>query len=181
AATPRGAISFELSDRIHALSLGALNGPQNRNIILLVVPRRVRAPAALGLARIGSDSDAIQSEHRYEILYDFGLGSAVANFSIRTANQELIADLNRCAGQSYEAFLSEVGEAILRTSPARVIRNAIGRIEVFTPIPEPGGRTPSGPHTHFLPDQLKRSDDMPANIPIPDFYVPCFIYYPPSG
>jgi hypothetical protein len=178
AVTERGAISFHLSDCIHALSARISNDSEKRSIIMLTVPRSAAAPAQLGLVCIGADCESIQPENRHEILYDFGLGSAVLSFGIRTFDQTLITNLNGRAGQPYQTFLVEIGDAILFRSPTRVVRNAIGRIEVFAPIPQPGGRSPSGPHTHLLPKQLNQSGDMPANLHVPDCYLPCFIYYP---
>jgi hypothetical protein len=181
-ATARGAISFHLSDAIHVLSARTSSSSEKRSIIMLAVPHSTAAPTpALGLACVGTDSESIRPERRHEILYDFGLGSAVLNFGIRTSDRDLITNLNGGAGQSYQTFLGDIGDAILRRSPTRVIRNAIGRIEVFAPIPQPGGRSPPGPHTHFLPKQLRQSGDMPANLHVPGSYLPCFIYYPHNG
>jgi hypothetical protein len=181
ASTARGAISFHLSDAIHALSAKISDSLEKRSIIALAIPRSVAAPAPVGLACVGADRESIKPEHRHEILYDFGLGSAVLSFGIRTCDHDLIVNLNDRAGQPYQIFLSEIGDAIVHRSPTRVIRNAIGRIEVFAPIPQPGGRSPSGPHTHFLPKQLNQSEDMPANLHVPDLYLPCFIHYPHRG
>jgi predicted Fe-S protein YdhL (DUF1289 family) len=178
AATARGAISFHLSDAIHTLSVSVPSGAGRPGIVVLAIPRSAAVPAPLGLSCIGADSGSILPENRHENLYDFGLGSAVLSFGIRTADPELIASLNDRVGQPHQTFLSDLGEAIVRCSPTRVIRTAIGRIEVFAPIPSPGGRSPSGPHTHFLPKQLSQGDDMPANLLVPDFYLPCFVYYP---
>jgi predicted Fe-S protein YdhL (DUF1289 family) len=178
AATARGAISFHLSDAIHSISARISDSPERQSVVVLAIPRSAAAPAPAGLACLGADRDSIRPESRHEILYDFGLGSAVLNFGIRTSNQELIANLNDRIGEPYQTFLGEIGNVILRLSPTRVIRNAIGRIEVFAPIPQAGGRSPSGPHTHFLPKQLNQSGDMPANLHVPDSYLPCFVYYP---
>lgn len=178
AATPRGAISFRLSDQTHVLSLGASNAPAESGMILLAVSREDAIAAARGLTLIGEDSEAIAPESGDEILFDFGLGSAAASFCIRTADHNLIAGLNAWRGKAYSAFLASIGEDILRASPTRVVRNAIGRIEVFVPIPPPGGRSPPGPHTHFLPEQLARGGDLQPDVQIPAAYVPCFIHYP---
>jgi predicted Fe-S protein YdhL (DUF1289 family) len=181
AATARGAISFHLSDAIHALSARISDSMEKRSVIVLAIPRSAAAPSPPGLACIGPDRESIESENRHGILYDFGLGSAVLSFGIRTSNQDLITSLDHWVGQPYQTFLNEIGAAIIHCSPTRVIRNAIGRIEVFAPIPQPGGTSPSGPHTHFLPKQLNQSGGMPANLHVPDFYLPCFIYYPQNG
>lgn len=178
AATARGAISFSLSDRIHVLSLGASHTPAESDMILLAVCRKDVPAAAHGLTFIGEDGEAIGPENRHEILVDFGLGSAAASFCIRTADRTLIASLNGWRGQAYPAFLASIGGDILRASPTRVIRNAIGRIEVFVPIPPPGGRSPPGPHTHFLPEYLAQGGDLQPNLQISATYVPCFIHYP---
>ncbi|HUI22391.1 MAG TPA: hypothetical protein VLZ74_15275 [Methylocella sp.] len=130
------------------------------------------------MTRVGTDSDAVQSESLCEILYEFGLGSAAASFGIRTADQDLVMSLDHPAGQHYQAFMGEIGGAILRISPTRIVRNPIGRIEVFAPIPPPGGRSPLKPHTHFLQEQLKQGGDIAASLHIPDSCLPCFIYYP---
>jgi hypothetical protein len=180
-ATARGAISFHLSDTI-VLSARTSNSSEKRSIVVLAVPHSTAAPTPPpGLACVGADSESIRPESCHKILYDFGLGSAVLSFGIRTSDRDLITNLNDRTGQSYQTFLGDIGDAIVGRSPTRVIRNAIGRIEVFAPIPQPGGRSPPGPHTHFLPKQLRQSGDMPANLHVPDSYLPCFIYYPYNG
>jgi hypothetical protein len=70
------------------------------------------------------------------------------------------------------------GADILRESPPRVVRNAIGRIEVYNRIPPPDGESPTGPHTHFLAAHIAKGGDLPAALEIPESYVPCAVYYP---
>ncbi|WP_232627828.1 DUF6925 family protein [Methylobacterium sp. Leaf118] len=65
------------------------------------------------------------------------------------------------------------------TSPHRVFLTRIGRIEVFTPIPEPGALRGEGPHSHILPQLLKGGRTHAATAPIPTGLVPCGALHPP--
>jgi predicted Fe-S protein YdhL (DUF1289 family) len=179
AATSKGAITFRLSAAVRALAFARPTDTAGSKIIVLAVPREaVTARADAGLNRVGCDAEAIAGESRSETLYDFGLQRVSARFGIRTARHDLIEKLDGLQGQQWPALLASVGSEILRVSPTRVVRNAIGRIEVFTPIPPPTGLSPSGPHTHFLPHQLAVGGDLPPTMQIPDSYVPCAIHYP---
>ena len=179
ASTPRGAIAFQLSGHVNAFSIGVTPNPAASDVIVLAVLREQAASyASRGLACAAQDVEAIRPEDRQDVLYNFGLGSAAAGFGIRTADLDLMTSLDKLIGQTYSAFLPSIGADILRVSPTRVIRNSIGRIEVFTPIPLPGGRSPAGPHTHFLPEHLATGGDLPPNLQTPEAYVPCFIHYP---
>jgi predicted Fe-S protein YdhL (DUF1289 family) len=176
AMSPRGGISFHLTDQVRALSFGS---PSGRNIVVLAVPRTVAKPFPdQGLVRIGSDHEALREKDRQAILYDFGLGRRAAGFGIRAADADLIVQLESAAGLDWSRFLPMIGADIVRASPTRVVRNPIGRIEVFTPIPAPDGTSPAGPHTHFLPAYLAKESDLPANLDMPEGYVACAIYYP---
>jgi predicted Fe-S protein YdhL (DUF1289 family) len=179
ARTPRGAVSFRLSAAVHVLALGPAPEQESPDIIVLAVPRGATSLFPdHGLTRIGFDAEAISSEDRGETLYDFGLGRNAAGFGIRTASPELISRLDESIGRQWPELLASVGADILRTSPTRVVRNALGRIEVFTQIPLPGGKSPAGPHTHFLPNHLAAGGDLPPALQIPDGYTSCTVYYP---
>jgi hypothetical protein len=67
---------------------------------------------------------------------------------------------------------------ILHASPTRVVPSPVGRVEVFTPIPPPGGTSPAGPHTHFLPAHLAAGRETPPGMELPEALVPCAIFYP---
>lgn len=172
ALSPRGAISFGLGDQVRALCFGD-------DIVVLAAPRgKVWPFEGPGLVRLGPDRDAIDEEDRNEVLYDFGLGRRTAGFGVRTDHPDLMALLDGAVGRDWRQFLPSVGADIQRASPTRVVRNAIGRIEVFTAIPPPGGASPAGPHTHFLPAHLAEERDAPTGINLPEAYVACAIHYP---
>jgi predicted Fe-S protein YdhL (DUF1289 family) len=179
ASSARGAIRFTLSEHIQALALGSASDAAGFEIVALAIPcDRATSFRDRGLMRVGPDREAIRDKHREEILYDFGLGRNGSGFGIRTPDGELKARLDRVLGLEWQQFLSAVGADLLRISPTRVVRNSIGRIEIFTAIPSPDGASASGPHTHFLPDHLKERRDLPANIRIPPGYISCAIFYP---
>jgi hypothetical protein len=108
----------------------------------------------------------------------------VSQFCIRTADTDLWASLDERVGQTWPDLLAGIGVRILETSPNLVVTSPLGRIEVLTPIPPPGGPSPLGPHTHFLPVFLATGREMPPGLEIPDAYAPCGIFYPdkpPAG
>ncbi|MEM7024246.1 MAG: hypothetical protein AAF637_16910 [Pseudomonadota bacterium] len=74
--------------------------------------------------------------------------------------------------------LPKIGPMLVRTSPTRVIETPLGRVEIATPIPPPGGQSPNGPHTHLLPDYLASGRVMPTGMDIPESYLPGAIFYP---
>jgi predicted Fe-S protein YdhL (DUF1289 family) len=182
ASSPRGAILFGLSEHIRALAFGNAQNPAESDIIVLAVPReRATFVPHRGLTNLGPDVESIGSSGRHEQLYDLGLDRMAAGFGMRTADPALTAGLDRCSGLDWTDVLRLIGAEIVQSSPARIIRHSLGRIEVFTDIPPPGGQSPPGPHTHLLPSQLaSRADLLPA-LTVPDIYVPCAVHYPDSS
>jgi predicted Fe-S protein YdhL (DUF1289 family) len=179
ASSPRGAISLRLSDHVRALAFGASQNPAESVIIVLAVLREhATFVPHFGLTNLGPDVGSIRRSDRDEQLYDLGLGRIAAGFGIRTADLALTASLERCSGLGWPDVLSLIGAAIVQSSPTRIVRHSLGRIEVFTDIPLPGGEAPPGPHTHFLPSQLASRADLPPNLTVPDVYVPCAVHYP---
>jgi predicted Fe-S protein YdhL (DUF1289 family) len=179
ATSPRGAISLHLSDHVRALVFGASQNPADADIIVLAVLRdHATFVSHFGLTNLGLDVGSIRRSDRHEQLYDFGLARIAAGFGIRTANPVLTASLVRCSGLGWPDVISLIGAEIVELSPTRVVRHSLGRIEVFTDIPPPGGQSPPGPHTHFLPSQLSSRADLPPNLTLPDVYVPCAVHYP---
>ncbi len=179
ARTQGGAISLSLQEHVAALAIGSTESASH-GVVILAVPRvlskRFRDG---GLANLGEDTEAIQPDDRKATLYDFGLGRAAGAFCVRTSSEMLKASLDACLGAEWQHVLGLKGGDILAESPARVVRNPIGRIEVYGEIPHPGGVSPTGPHTHFLPAQIATGGDLPAAMRISSAYVPCAIYYPP--
>ena len=74
--------------------------------------------------------------------------------------------------------LPRLGPALVRESPARVVETALGRIEVSSAIPPPGGASPAGSHTHMLPNHLATGRALPVGMDLPRAYLPGAVFYP---
>ena len=182
ATTPRGAIDFDLSEQVRALALATTGSSKGTEVVVLAVPRAgIRRPGPAVLSALGPDQDAIRRKDCREPLYDLGLGMGSAQFCTRTANAELVRGFDDYIGQGWPALLAGLGGMILQASPTRVVLSPVGRIEVFTPIPLPGGCSPAGPHTHFLPAHLAAGRETPPGLELPDALVPCAFFYADVG
>jgi hypothetical protein len=138
--------------------------------------------AALGgrdaITDLGPDEDALREADRAAYLFDLGLAIPHVDFCVRTDDRDLIDVLRGACGQSI--FEGDAMAAIKATSPHRVSRSRLGRIEVYQGIGSTrrGVPTPEGPHTHVLPDLLRHRRTHAATTPIPDGWVPCLNLHP---
>lgn len=134
------------------------------------------------LTELGPDENAIREGDRESILFDMGLAQPQVDFCVRTSDPDLIEVLWAACGRSlFEPSNPAMGE-ILRRHPHRVVLSNLGRAEVYQKIggPETGGVSPSGPHTHVLPQLLRAGRTHSANTPIPEGLVPCASLFPAS-
>lgn len=132
------------------------------------------------LTELGPDPEAIRPEDDGALLFDLGIGLGTVEACIRTRVPALVEALRAAEGRA----LFEAGPALgamLAHGPHRVFRSALGRIEVYTPIPPADGRSPDGPHTHVLPKLLAHRRTHAANVPIPEGLVPCLSLHPPRA
>lgn len=132
------------------------------------------------ITELGPDRDSLRAEDRNHLLFDLGIGLQAVEACVRTNAPDLIAALRAAQGRD----LFEAGALfgpLIAHAPHRVFMSALGRIEVFQPIPPPDGRSPEGPHTHVLPKLLAHRRTHAASIPIPDGLVPCLSLHPPAG
>jgi hypothetical protein len=130
------------------------------------------------LTEIGPDGGALRAQDRNDVLFDLGLGTLQIDACIRVGNPEVVAALRSRTGKSVFAPENDVMGIILATNPHRVFVSRIGRAEVFQPIPQPGGKSPDGPHTHVLPKLLAQGRTHAATEPLPEGWVPCAHLYP---
>lgn len=134
--------------------------------------------AAMGgrrvLTELGTDADAIDASGRRQLRFDLGLGFRHVDACIRTDDAQLVATLRRFEGHALFTDAREACDVIVARSPPRVFCSRLGRIEVFAPIPE--RETPTGPHTHLLPELFHRSSPL-ADF-IPKGLVSCLDLYP---
>lgn len=175
AATDRGAMRLTPHPLLDAVAFERplSQGRSWSQSIALCLPRDACAMHRRAtLTELGPDREAVRPQDREAILFDLGLGALQVDACIRTSDAELIAVLRAAEGASvFDPVRSPMG-AILRHGPNRVFCGQIGRIEVFQPIPPPGGVSPEGPHTHLLPKMLRTGRTHAATEPIPAGLVP---------
>lgn len=152
----------------------APEGPASR----LLVRTSTGLEATEGLTELGEDHDALVDDEAGHTLFDLGLGRSAAHFMIRTGDRDLISLLRRHTGTSPADIATDVFSAIVETSPTRVVRTALGRIEVTAPIPPPDGASPHGSHTHLRPSDLELDRDLPHEMEVPTGWHLGPIHYP---
>src|SRR5262249_5046355 len=112
-------------------------------------------------------------------LFDLGINDPTASFCVRTSDLELRAALERHAGTGLTGVLDTLGADLIRRSPHRVVRTAVGRAEVYAPIPNADAQSPAGPHTHLLPAGLDST--VTATFSPPADWTSAVSFYPPPG
>jgi len=170
---PDALFRLRVHDKLRAFAFTD-DGP----IVLGLPWGRVTLPVAQTLTALGPDRGAIDPKHSGQELFDFGVGRRCSRFCIRTSDSAVVGKLQGLSGRPWSAVLSEAGKEIIAESPARVVESELARIEVFSPIPLPGGKSPSGAHTHFLPQFLASGDEVPPALALPDYAGPVAIFYP---
>lgn len=131
------------------------------------------------IAEIGPDRDAVREEDREARLFDLGIGLDCVEACVRTTDPALIDALRAAEGRGMFE-VEGLGPVLLAAAPHRVFISALGRIEVYQPIPAPGGVSPEGPHTHVLPQLIAHGRTHAATVPIPEGLVPCLSVHPPQ-
>jgi hypothetical protein len=179
ARTDHGAFRLTVDGSVRALARYETPGDPAIRAIILVLPRiRAGLPRGAGLAPLGPDRAAIRSDEQEHGLYDLGLGRSTTRFCIRVGQPDLAAALDGVAGLPWQDAMRSIGERILQANPVRVIETALGRTEVRTPIPSQGDLSPSGPHTHLLPDLLALGHEIAPDVVLPKAYAAGAVFYP---
>ncbi|MEM9040728.1 MAG: hypothetical protein AAGD33_12600 [Actinomycetota bacterium] len=174
-----GAMRVVLDSTTRTFAFGQLDAPEKLASRLLV---RTSAglPATDGLIEVGRDGGALFEHESDQTLFDLGLGRRAAHFMIRTDDHDLIGMLRRHLGTPLADIETDVFTAMVESSPTRVVRTALGRIEVTAPIPPPDGESPIGSHTHLRPPDLGLGLDLPHELEVPAGWHLGPIHYPPS-
>lgn len=173
---PAATLRLTLHDKLRAFEFGR-GGP----VVLGWPKARGAMPITTSLTPLGADADAIDAAHRAHQLFDMGIGRQSSRFVIRTSDAKLIAKLTALAGRSWAEVMYEAGMDIFTVQPHRVVESRLARVEVYAPIPLPGGTSPDGAHTHFLPEFLKSGEEAPAGLMPPDYAWPVATFHPGGG
>ena len=130
------------------------------------------------LTEIGPDEAPLREQDRGGILFDLGLDVLQTDLCVRIADPAVASELRKCTGRPPFDVASRAMAIILAANPHRVFIGRVGRVEVYQPIPAPGGKSPNGPHTHVLPKLLQHKRTHAATEPVPQGFVPCAHLYP---
>jgi len=175
--TGRGGIALTLPASSRPLAYEVPAGPDlhwTQAIAWCVPQAEARRACRTVLTELGPDPEALRPQDRDAVLVDLGIGTPTVDACVRTADPDLLAVLRANEGESL--FGSPAAAALVAHGPHRVFLTACGRVEVFTPIPPPDGRSPLGPHTHLLPHLIGRPH--PRTVPVPHGLVPVAHAYP---
>lgn len=182
-ATGRGAIRIRLGSgaRLIAYEVPSDRGDHwNQGVAIILPERDAHLPISNGLTERGEDGDGIRQTDRIARLFDLGLPTKCINACIRTDDQSLVARLRTMTGASALDPAGEFGRTIVETSPHRVFLSALGRIEVYQPIPTSLEHVDllAGPHTHLLPELLGREGQASWVPFVPTDHAVCLQAYP---
>jgi predicted Fe-S protein YdhL (DUF1289 family) len=182
AISDRGALQLTIGEQVRALQLRAdATRHGYRAIFLVVVKARATLPIVTTLTPLGRDEGAIRPECRNDAWFDLGLGRGDLRFCVRASETDLRDKLNQASGLPLSDVLQAAGATIVKQSPARVVESPLGRAEIYTPIPPPGGQSPDGPHTHLLPGHLASGRATEPGIDLPPVYALGATFYPCTG
>lgn len=174
-ATARAAIRIDAAAYLTAFEISRAERPP---LIALAVPAsRARLAAKTALTDLGTDTEALLPRDHRGRRFDVGLGRCAARFTMRCS--DALADkLAPHCGTPWPDCLNRIGMDVLFESPVRVVEAPCVRAEVDAVIPPPDGKSPSGPHTHLLPDHIAQGFDTPPTVPLPAGYVLSALMYP---
>jgi predicted Fe-S protein YdhL (DUF1289 family) len=167
------AFRIAINEKVRAFAFND-GGP----IVLGLPCGRAQLPSRPVLQSLGPDDGAIDDTHRGNILFDMGLGRQYSRFCIRSGDEGLVSVLSGQLGRPWSAVVQHIQSHIIDVGPHRVVESAAARIEVFTRIPSVGQASPSGAHTHFLPEYLKSGEEIAASLAPPDYAAPIAVFYP---
>jgi len=182
AATARGAIRIDAPDDLRPIAYETISKcieSWGHGLALCLPRERARMNGRSVITEVGPDREAVRAEDRDALLFDLGLGGASAAICVRTSNAATIRLLRAACGKTLFEGASNLLTRLPALSPHRVFISALGRIEVYQPIPPPTGTSPDGPHTHVLPRLLARGRSHAATMPIPSGWVVAMTLYPP--
>ena len=177
ASTPTGAMRLRFTDDTRAFFAGRVD-PVRGPVLVVLASVTMGVDIHKRVTVLGPDLDAIDPSHRNDTLVDLGIGRTAGAFMIRSADPEVLGLIDTIVGLDWRDASSVTRAQLIEASPTRVVQSPIGRIEVFAPIPAADQESPDGAHTHLLPGDLARGEDLPFGIQIPKGFVPGAVHFP---
>jgi len=181
AITSRGGIAIRLPESVQivAWERPTAGDAWTQGVALCLSDPAGAMGARTTVTELGTDEHALREEDKGGVLFDLGIGAPHCDVCVRVDDPAMLRTLRTAGGRPIAATGLITELAIM--SPTRVFISRLGRVEVRTPIPQPDGETPNGPHTHVLPDLLKHKRTHAATVPLPEGMVPSAEMFPPSA
>lgn len=179
--TARGGLALAPPEglRLFAYELPSRDGRSWSQAVALCLPEAAAAMTRRAvLSELGPDRAALRPGDRDLPLFDMGLGCLQVDVCLRSAEPATLAALREGLGRPVLAPGHPLPPRLPALSPPRVFLGPLGRLEVYQPIPEPGGRSPEGPHSHVLPALLRHGRTHAATLPLPEGWIPCASFFP---
>ena len=178
-ATARGALSVSADHADAGLFAGETlgHGGQGWSQWLSLCLPKAQALTRGGdvVMEVGRDGSAIDPGCRADHLFDLGIGGPYFRLCVRTGSEALLRELRAAAGCALRNVPALI-RALVELSPTRVFESRLARIEVAQAIAPVDGRSPEGPHTHFLPHLIQGDGaDSPS---APHGWVAQIVAYP---
>lgn len=178
-ATHRGAVALTPTPDLRPVAYETAVASGWKHAVALCLPEEACAMSRRTVVtELGPDIAAARAEDRAGILFDLGLDLLAVDACVRASDPDDVACLRSGVGRPVFDPENPIGRRLVAMRPHRVFVARIGRIEVYAPIPAPGGISPDGPHTHVLPELLRARRTHAATAPIPDGFVPCAALHP---
>lgn len=178
-ATARGAIALTPSSDLRPVAYEtAVSSGWNHTLAFCLPEATCAMSRRTVVTELGPDRNAARIEDRDGILFDLGLDLLAVDACVRVRDAEAVDRLRAGIGMPLFDHANPIGPHLVAMSPHRVFLARVGRVEVYAPIPGPGGTSPEGPHTHVLPKLLRSGRTHAATTPIPAGWVPCAGLHP---
>jgi hypothetical protein len=173
--TARGALRATPVDAAVAFEIRDAAADKLEEIAFCLPADRCGPARPTTLTELGADADSLRAADRRDILFDLGLGAAHIDVLVRlpVADMGVLSNLRAACGHTLFDGRHGGAEALRRANPPRIFRSRLARLEVYEPIPPPGGKSPDGPHSHILPALLRQRRAHAPDSPIPDGWFCC--------
>lgn len=180
-----GALRLAIDDDTPAFAVRPRDDKSQVRSVILAGPRSGRSPRRT-IRELGPDPRAMSDDATGQVCFDMGVGHDGMTFAVRTASHRLIEILRRSGGWHWTEMMARYQTDIIDLSPTRIVssgecREGECRVEVYSPIPAPGGRSSDGSHTHLLAAELELGRELPVGVALHGGLRPLATFHPIDG
>ncbi len=155
-ATERGAIALTACSNLRPVAYETSVASGWNHAVALCLPEATSFMSRRNVVtELGPDRDAAREREREAIMFDLGLDLLAVDACVRTSDPDAIACLRSGIGQPLFDHANSIGRHLVAMSPHRVFLAKVGRIEVYAPIPGPGGTSPEARTLTYCPNSYE--------------------------